>query len=43
MNAEEIINKYKDLCNRRENTLFYARPLDNTWQREEIKKINKRE
>lgn len=40
MNSEDIIDKYRDLCDRRKNTLFYARPFDNTWESEEIKKIN---
>lgn len=39
----DIINGYEGLCEAYENTLFYARPFNNTWKSEEIKRINKRE
>lgn len=42
ISSEDIIKKYKELCRRRKNTLFYARPFDNTWQREEIKIIHQK-
>lgn len=43
LSDEDIINKYKELCDGHKNTLFYARPFNNTWESEEIRKINKKE
>lgn len=39
----DVINSYEGLCTLYENTLFYARPFNNTWQSEEIKRINEKE
>lgn len=36
-----IRNEYKNIVNRFENTLFYARPYNDLWKSEDIKEINK--
>lgn len=40
MNSEMLINEYRILCDNYPHTLFYCRPFDNLWQRDEIKYIN---
>ena len=39
--SKEIGDRYADFCRWFPNTLFYARPFDNEWQSETVKKGNK--
>lgn len=41
MSDEDIIKSYASLVNYYNNTLFYVRPFNDTWKREEIKEANK--
>lgn len=43
LSDRDIIEGYGKICEIYKNTLFYARPFNNTWKNEEIKRINKKE
>ena len=40
MSHQTLINEYNILTKNFNNTLFFARPFDNLWKSEEIRKIN---
>ncbi len=40
LSDEQIIDGYRDVTKKFKNTLFYARPHNNTWKRKEIKEAN---
>lgn len=42
MNDEIIIREYDYLCSYARHTMFYCRPLNNTWMDSRIREINKR-
>lgn len=41
LSSVQISDKYKDLCEEYENTIYYARPFDDEWKSDKIREANK--
>lgn len=40
LSSTQISDKYRDLCEEYENTIYYARPFDDEWKSDKIKEAN---